>query len=259
MKRSKRIMSKIMLGRLARGIVLCGLAAATAGSLTNTLPAQADPHSGPQTEQTVTVSFSGGTLADFVAAVRGAGNGLNILAPSEASKVGPLPAITLVNAPVSSALEAVTTIVDRSRFDVVVHTMRNGPPNQTVYSVRVSVAPSAEPRPLEPRQVKVFSLRGLTDSPGKKAEGTMLPTQTVLTAIDTGLALATEEGDTPVLKYHTDSGLLFVRGTAAQLAVVAQTLEQLHNDLLHLQAAAAAAAAAKDSVKPGAEGERVGR
>jgi len=71
----------------------------------------------------------------------------------------------------------------------------------------------------------VFSLRYLT-----RGTGDTLKTQTILMAIDTGLAIE-GVGSRAKIKYHEDSGLLFVRGTSEHLRLVTSVLDELRRDV----------------------------
>ena len=78
-------------------------------------------------------------------------------------------------------------------------------------------------------QLRVFSLRGLITAPADQPDSMVMNVDTVLTAIDTGLGVSEERKAT--IRFHKDSGLIFVRGTNMQVELVRGILGQLENDV----------------------------
>ncbi len=187
---------------------------------------------------TVTVEFRGGTLSGFVAAVQGAGKDINILLPAEADNVR-VPALTLKRVGVESALAAVADIID-DRYQVHVKTHRGS--GQPVHAVRVqerrkgsrgtSTTVAGNTRPVS--GVRVFSLNPLTKTQPTDPAGSKIAMspETVITAIDTGLAVSAQQGQAkPDIRHHQESGLLFVRGTIEQTVLVQNVIERLTRDI----------------------------
>ncbi len=194
----------------------------------------------------VSLDFTGGSLADFAAALRKAGNDINIVMPEIAAKVE-LPALTLSKATVESALRSIGAITSEDTR-VRVETLRSvkGTP---VYAVSVQIrnrrstgggpvttqmpAPNQEASPL---RVSVFSLKFLTDTvPGdSEADGLTMKPETILTAIDTGLGVRVG-GSKPEFKYHEDSGLLFTQGNARQIGLVQNIIQSMESDIRRLR------------------------
>jgi hypothetical protein len=89
------------------------------------------------------------------------------------------------------------------------------------------------------RVVRVFAVRRLLRpqgvAPVTEGSDPYLSMETVLTAVDTGLAVAAEQsaldaggaGEKAIVRYHEDSGLLFVAGTHTQLKVVEEVIGNL--------------------------------
>lgn len=218
----------------------------------------------PQPGHTVSVDFRGGTLTEFAASLRSAGDNVNIVVPENASKVK-IPALVLRQTSVEAALKAVTQVVEptvRLSVDVSVGNVPNvGIVGEPVYSVRVSLqrdSPGAVTTAGmgNQRTVRVFSLRNLTKPmPGEASDAALSNVKTILTAIDTGLAVAgmreeleVGEADTKALvRFHEDSDLLFVAGTHTQLRLVEEVLSNLERDAQTIRNAMKRKVPAEDS------------
>jgi hypothetical protein len=235
-------------------VTVCSLALWTAGSAQDVVPSQPPP-AAPRAEAPVSVSFPGGTLPQYVQALRAASEGANIVVPDDAGDVH-VPPLTLKNADLLNALDVLADLVGD---DVQVRVrMLKSSQGQPVYALRVARARSAAPRGSQipgsqvgmsagmpdPADlvVRVFSLRMLThpfalDSAGS---GTTMKPETILSAIETGLSFSAS-GPKPVVRYHTDSGILFVQGTPKHVHVVQEILSSLNEDVARARQAAAMA------------------
>ncbi len=185
-----------------------------------------------QARQTVDVDFNGGTLADLVNVLRGAANGVNILIPPEAVRVS-VPNLALRAVSVEAALRAVADVVTDQRANVGIGVVRVGG-GQPVFTVRVNLArPSADEPGSEETFVKVYSIRSMTEHNPRDNEGDpiTMSAETILTAIDTGLEVASGQTEKAQIRYHEDSGLLFVRGTWAQNNLIESILENMNRDV----------------------------
>jgi hypothetical protein len=185
----------------------------------------------PGTESRVSVQFKGGTLKDFVQAIRAAAEDINIVLPEKADKVV-LPPITLKNAAVIGALEAATTVIDRDEYQISVKAF-HGSGGASVYAVRVDgprTTQSIGPGGMVTGTTRVLSLRNITEAPPllPPDASLVMSAETALTAVKAGLTLA---GLTPQLKYHTESGLLFVQGPEAASNLVSNIIRQIEVDL----------------------------
>jgi hypothetical protein len=185
---------------------------------------------GPQ----VSVSFKGGKLPEFVDALRSAtSEPVNIALQGEAAGIQVEP-MELRNVSVGAALHAalgggvgrITTEPDGTQSQVMLRSIDS--PDGTsapVYSVSREIMGRARPR--TERMVDVYSIQSLLQGGGAKDQ----TTRVVLTAIESAVNLAQEEGEPqPEIKYHQDSGLLLVRGTGPQLALVGQVVKRMISD-----------------------------
>jgi hypothetical protein len=174
-------------------------------------------------EPIVDLSFAGGTLGAFLAQLRLEAGGLNIVAPAIVDEID-LPKIELKRAPVIDALQAVARVAAPGYG--VEAARSNGVGGSPVYTV-LAQARSGPPGVLNPGrlEVRVFSIRVLTAeltdaAPPPKVE-------TVLSAIEAGSQV---QGRRLEVSYHETSGLVFVRGTAEQVALVEDILSSLERD-----------------------------
>jgi hypothetical protein len=174
-------------------------------------------------EPIVDLSFAGGTLGAFLAQLRLEAGGLNIVAPAIVDEID-LPKIELKRAPVIDALQAVARVAAPGYG--VEAARSNGVGGSPVYTV-LAQARSGPPGVLNPGrlEVRVFSIRVLTAeltdaAPPPKVE-------TVLSAIEAGSQV---QGRRLEVSYHETSGLVFVRGTAEQVALVEEILSSLERD-----------------------------
>ena len=187
--------------------------------------------------QLISVDFDGGSLRDYVDAIRSVSK-TNILLEDGVDEVM-VPAVELKRVEVGTALDAVTDIVeDKRSVNVRSHRSKFG---ATVYTVQVrsrqqtNVATMQGPQ----RHVQVFSLRSLIEPmpgyPGDEAQ--VFEAKTILTAIETGLSISGDK-HAAVLRYHADSGLLFVEGSINQTSMVHSVLKSMGDDLEMLREAA---------------------
>lgn len=191
----------------------------------------------------VTINFSGGTLAEFLEEVRKSAKGTNILAAASTNQVE-VPPLVVTNAGVLEILMSVANITSDAP-DRLVRVDGSG----TMYSVTVlsnqsRVGRTASQEDNRP-ELKSWSLVGLTSQPANLPEGAHLsmPAKTILTAIETALAMMdTEQTAKPKIRYHEDSGLLFLLGTRDQLSVVGDTLGNIRQTLLESRSDAMRAA-----------------
>lgn len=235
-----RTMSKIS----AMGLGLFALAAFSGGDLhaqdgggTNAIfPVQPDP--------VISLEFAGGSLAEFAAALRKAGEGVNIVMPALAAEVD-LPALALSQTTVESALKSIDAVIGED-FNIRVKTLRSaiGKPVYavSVYSLRKQRAGTSTQaaQANSSMRVVVLSLKFLTSTlPGDPPDhryGLTRKAETILSAVDTGLGI--HSGTTkPEFRYHEESGLLFIKGSTRELSLVREIIHNLENDVRRLREA----------------------
>lgn len=182
------------------------LSAQEAGTPPAAVPTQSAPP--PKVARpVVTLTFQGGSMVEFIMAVRDHVPDANIVLADNAARAG-VPPLVLRKAGLAQALEAACQVVE-APFEVRVKELRGD--GEWVYTITAPKAPPrvrSETTPPPPPAQRIVSLQELT-----RGEGA-LRVDIILSAIE----LACESAESPVvLRFHGDSGLLIARGTAEQM------------------------------------------
>jgi hypothetical protein len=173
---------------------------------------------------TVTMAFPGGTFGDFCAHIRAREPKANIVLAAVAAEAT-LPPMDLRGAGLDQALEGACLVAASSHHIAMKNIRGNG---ESVYTI-IAHAPPKSPETTDatrPEGTEVFSLNRITDdrdtSIGKEPA-------TVLSAIEA--AVGAQGGALGSLLWHKESGLVIVRGTGPQLAIVGDVLRNLERDV----------------------------
>jgi hypothetical protein len=220
------------------------------------LPAQEAVSTPPKSSQgapplVVTMDFAGGSMAKFVAWIRGAEPNANIVVASRAEEAI-VPSMEFRSVGLEQALECACLIAEGPVEVRVKGFSGRGAPIYTILARERRAADAATRRQEADGATvqRVFTLNNLT-RPRVGADVVPLRVETVLSAIE---LVTTEDGKVPTLRYHADSGLLLVRGTDAQVGNASEALAVLANDLdareARAQRSGRAPAAAKDLPAP---------
>lgn len=174
----------------------------------------------------VSLAFPGGTLGQFVAAVRQAQPDANIVVVPLAAEVV-VPPMEVRRTGLEQALESACLVADGPHE---VRVKEFAGPGQPVYTILVNTSRRAEGQARNAATAaaaaqRVFSLNELTRPRGDGLDP--LPVATILSAVELA---AGEDGKAPLLRYHADSGLLLVRGTPAQVSHAIEALDVLQRD-----------------------------
>ena len=219
----------------------------TAAGQAPALQAPVSPALRPE-EPVIAVSFPGGTVAEYLEAVKRSAGDLaevNVVLDGEAAGSA-MPPAELRKVRVEDAIHLIPAIARSGSGQPLEFTEVAREPTP-VYVLRVETAPGKPPPGGSPGadfgamaspggspavqngglKLDVFSLRSLIE-PGHGAaeDARRLTAETILSALEQALAEA-NQGSPASLKYHAESYLLMVRGTPAQLEVVRQVLETL--------------------------------
>jgi hypothetical protein len=165
---------------------------------------------------TFSIDFPGGTVAEYLAAIRKAFPGANIVGSAGLEKYT-IPPITLTHVTIHGALEPLEIIVK--------------PPSANTPRVRVMIdndvasvwldsfiGPGQFVREHAPLQTLVWNSKVLT------MRGTVTVPD-ITGAIDTALSVFTDPK--PEVRIHEQTGILVVRGTEAQLDAAREVIDQL--------------------------------
>jgi hypothetical protein len=216
---------------MKRTAALIAISALSFGMPAWTPPALAQSGATSAADPYFSVDFAGGTVTQYVEALRKTGKPVNVVVSERAgrqrigaislSRVTPGVAVHAINA------AAASTLGDWRIDQIGPEASRaagKGMPEVEAYWVDFM------PKGVHSQDVMVeaYSLARVF-KPDGKAEG--LDPKAVLTAIETGLRLQNQEPDqAPDLKFHPDSGLLFVRGTMAELRLVGSIVGRMMDD-----------------------------
>lgn len=193
------------------------------------LCAQEDPQAPPKAATTrpatvvpltVTLSFWGGTVGEFVAAIAQADTKANIVVAPEAA-AALLPAMELKWAGLEQALEAACLLAKGDAPIRVKEFRGNGSP---VYTIIAAPQPPTVPgsKPATGLRTEVVSLNRVTDG----APQIGFPAATVLSAIE----MACEGIGVPTMRVHKESGILVLRGSGEQIDTAWAVLRNLERD-----------------------------
>lgn len=198
------------------------LALACSALAQNRATSRGDAGGGPPEPRTsgpvLTLRFPGGTVAEYLAALRAASPStpINVAAAPDAL-VLKVPETSLANVTLETALQAIAaTSFQQGHRRLFVENLGGAFSSDSAYALIATPARTAS----AVSDFQVLSLRDLTESGGMKVE-------TVLTAIESALGLVDPDAPAPVTKFHKDSGLLMLRGTPPQLSAVEQTIRRL--------------------------------
>ncbi|MCR9244115.1 MAG: hypothetical protein NXI31_03730 [bacterium] len=181
----------------------------------------------------VSMTFRGGTMARFVAEIRKAEPKCNIVV-ADAAAVAELPPMEVQDAGLDQVLDSACAVAT-SKMRIACQEQRGrGVPVFAILALPrqvsgVNVAATGFGKPANVTTM-VLSLNRLTeDEPRLAIDG--LKVETILSALETG---ARFDEKAPLMRYHEDSGLLFLRGTHEQLSLASDVLKILERDLKEL-------------------------
>lgn len=212
--------------KLTALLLLAPLALSTVSAVAQDVPSSVAQRRAAPTAVTVSLKFAGGTMAEFVAAVREDQSKANIVLATQARNAQ-VPAMVLKSAGLEQALEG-ACMAAAADYDVRVKEFRGT--GEPVYSIVAQKRHSNTAEQVLPAdhdsQQWVSSLNELTSErvSGIKA----MDVATILSAIELALS---DEKKAPSLRFHKDSGLLLVRGSREQISVVDLVLGTLSRDM----------------------------
>lgn len=194
-------------------------------------PPKSAPSGAPkQAANTVTLKFAGGSMAEFVVAVRGEQSKANIVL-AEQARDAKVPPMVLTHAGIRQALEGACSTAAAS-YEISVKEFsprgRNGVDvGDPVYSIlarNVKKGAAGFGQVIEPERF-IYSLKELIEDgePGYKP----LDAATILSAVELSME---GEQDRLDLKFHEDSSLLLAHGMPQHLSLIQNLLSTLMRD-----------------------------
>ena len=185
---------------------------------------------------TVSVEFSGGSVAEYVTALKEKREGINVVVDPEAAAIV-MPAVSLKRALVADALYLIQQIAVGRNINLLVNRVGNRN-RQNVRPARRGAKANANEIETDVyvityqgrrkrKSLRIFSLKDFPTE-GEQASKEDAQAERVLKAIDAALGLAvTSEKDKATVTFHSDSRLLMVSGTDREISVVDQVLEAM--------------------------------
>lgn len=187
----------------------------------------------PREPDLINIDFPGGTLAEFVQALRQAvvPGQVNVILRSGADAIE-VPAVTLRNVTPDSAFAAIcppnlakVDSVQKSGAPIfVIEKIRSGSieqiqsPEATRALGQAIYRDRAQP---DPFALRIYSVRNIVSG--------SIPLEAVMDAVKTALSVQRDQPQ-PELLYHEGSGVLIVRGSDSQHVVVSELLKTLERD-----------------------------
>ncbi len=170
------------------------------------------------------LSFRGGTVEEYAAAIRKVAPTVNIVVMPNAA-IAPVPALTLQSVSVHGALNFLDGREYRIGREAIALDLSfyNAGPQYDVERVFTIGARGS----VEPTQSLVMSVDPLLDAMSK---------QDLLTAVEVALELVMENRAPAVVKYHEATNILLVRGHPEQIGIVEDMLGELFNAARRKQA-----------------------
>lgn len=178
----------------------------------------------------VSVNFPGGTVADYVAALRAAAAPApaNVAVSEEMATVR-LPAIRLDKVSIFSALRVIEAIAPQQPGrQWQVRSYGSPAPDGAAalaYSISITPAGISPAGPAAPPQLlRTLAMREVVgDGPGA------VKVETALTAVETALSMIADPASKFDLKFHPESFLLFVHGSPQHVEAASAVLSQLRD------------------------------
>ncbi len=186
------------------------------------------------TNALINVRFSGGTVTQYIEAIRKAAGDINVLVAPDAVKID-MPPVTLSNVSVAAALN----LLDGKEQST----------SNQIVRLKVDIMPRHSANERETFQIRIDVRRDLGRIPGANVWSVSslldhdISSQALLSAVE--MALDVIDSDTKLdVRFHEDTGLLIAMGDLGQMETIAGVLDQLQNGVDHRRAAAAQSAAA---------------
>lgn len=191
----------------------------------------------PIRERTIDLQFPGGTVEEYISSVRDvtrsgdSPEGLNVVIDNpRAASSESLPPISLKRVRVDTAMELIEHVATSRDYRVTTRDLnpRGGDPVYVLSSKALS-GPASRDRSEAEMRIEVFSIRDLAATEAKKGgdDADRFRVETILTALETALSMSESPVTNEQLRYHPESGLVFLYGTEEQIAVVRQTLDRM--------------------------------
>lgn len=194
----------------------------------------------------INLQFSGGTIAEYVAAIRDAAGDVNIVLATPEVRDIPLPPIQLQSVAINSAIQLVAGEMQANNRTVLnVYVEEFDPKYDRARPIfRVSARRQGPAPKKRPRDVLVWTVADLLNIDPSEVRcphcgyDDELEGKAVLTAVETAVGLLGEKLSPAEIRYHEATTLLVASGDRQQLEAIDQVVRGLREGIIRQRAAA---------------------
>jgi hypothetical protein len=180
-------------------------------------------------QKLLTVDFPGGTVADYIEAVRKAAGDVNVVIMGNVRDI-PMLAVRLTAVDAQSALQVLNEIPRNQKGRVVEVRVGHEPPNSADEMPMFTVHSTLEAK--EPSQ----SVHSMVFAVADVLHDNIKPDD-LLTAVQTGLDLLGEEYQPAQIRFHEATALLIARGHPNQVSAVNDIVKEMRENIVRRQQA----------------------
>lgn len=192
--------------------------AASSGALGSLHQDETEP--APRIWQPISVEFEGGTVRDYVAKIRRAGENINIMVDDAAGALL-LPAVELQNVMLQDALLILEDMQSEDQSLLIsVDTFQTGPIEISAPVHRIVARVHSTPQP--PSETSVWTVVSLLANE--------VNAEDILSAIETAMGLQEDLG-APEIRFHEQTGLIIARAHPQQLQAIDDVIHRLQDGL----------------------------
>ncbi len=170
----------------------------------------------------IDVSFEGGTVQQYINAIRKQGTNVNVILDVEDLNL-PMPAVELRSVELESAIFVLRkrqVVADGILAELDVNMIRHSPRDNPTFVI------SAETRSVDrsgPNRSAVLSVKDVINAG--------LTPSDILTAVETALELFGDDRARAEMRFHEETGLLIARGSSEQMATIHEVMDQLRESV----------------------------
>lgn len=190
---------------------------------------------GHQTTATIDIDFRGGSIGDYLEAVKQAAAPMpvNVIVSDDVARLKANP-VELSGVSVEAALTLLGAGAILTPEPLQVFPAAGGRDSAPVYMIRAQHIPESARRRPEPappeRAVRVYSIRDFVEPEPGVPGSLVIDPETIISSIDAAMTLHGESDQRDVL-FHPDAGILIVRAGEQELAVVTSLLQEIQLDM----------------------------
>lgn len=181
---------------------------------------------------TVTLDFPGGSLANYLDAIRRAAghNPANIMIRGDAADIQIAP-VSLRDITIDQATELIAGPHSEGPRRYHVETSRYAAESAAGAAYLVVIHDAGDAAAVRPSRVSILTLRDLIcPLPGDPRDSTV-PAEVALTAVEAAVAVAAPEGQRSKIQFHAESGLLVLAGPPEAISAAEEVLDRIRSDV----------------------------